>query len=388
MPLPAPNSNMSQNKSACWWDMHRTKNWNDHYGTSLNGYIPHANMSHNAADDTHCEVMSSEFQNSIRSILTGPSCWLILYHETNFTGQYLCIGPNSAIRNLKDYSDWADNLKSFRAYRMEPDDWAETKPQNNAISKRFAADQKADSVVHLVGTLASDGLSLIPEAGGVLGPAFDLLWPTGQEDTRVREDMKAWVRMTMFQLGFEIEDIFDDKNIDSLRDGVYSSLSHDSDGNLNLNDQGQPILLVKEFSDLLDTINSIYEGIDGTASESPSGWQANSVHFLAIYSSISALCWSMTRYIDFSELSDDPSQDPTGTIQSSSKNALENRLPELISYIEQGMDAIQNARLAMVKETDKTTKYWHWMDTYTGLHSNVHHLSSAALSGAITDYQQ
>lgn len=387
-----PNSNMTQNKSACWWEMHISRNWNDNLGTALNKYMPHSTMTGNSQNDVYAEGSVGSFNDDIDSIVTGPSCWLELFEDTNFKGHQLNIGPNSAIRRLKDFvlethtahTDYWDNkVSSYRAYRTQPQGWAESTPASGAISHRFAVDKRDDSVMKLLGDAVSTALLAVPGAdvavagltsisvGSVLSSAFDTIWPTGSLDTRVHSDLKLWVQMAVYRLGFTVEEIFDDTKLDNIRDALNDCFQRNSDGTRVKDASGNPVILVENFKTLLDVwINPTYNYLTEMASSAPSGWQVNSLHFMAEFAAIAAICWRASLYLDFGT--------SDGT-QSDSKTALSKKLPNVLSFISGGMEQVRTARTnQVVAKTHQqgttqpgiTIDTYYWEDQYTGLSCN------------------
>ncbi len=66
----------------------------------------------------------SGLMNMIHSIKTGAKGWLVVYSNEDYSGNWLKIGPSSAISDLCDIDkDWRNEIQSFALYGSKPSFW-------------------------------------------------------------------------------------------------------------------------------------------------------------------------------------------------------------------------------------------------------------------------
>lgn len=88
-----------------------------------------ANVNESDLNNNHYTTDSGkDMKNNINSIKTGSSAWLQIWDETDYTGNFLQIYPNTSYKNLDEVKrgssgDWQNQIQSFNLYNSLPASW-------------------------------------------------------------------------------------------------------------------------------------------------------------------------------------------------------------------------------------------------------------------------
>lgn len=128
---------MTYTENECYVDVWREP---DFQGESRRFYGP---SSH-----SHLHFRESGWANDIASLRVGPHAFVLAYRGENFTGQYLMLGPNDEVRDLRPagFAEDIDSLKLVHSLKIfdrlyedaegEPDPPATPRPRKGTRARR------------------------------------------------------------------------------------------------------------------------------------------------------------------------------------------------------------------------------------------------------------
>jgi hypothetical protein len=161
-------------------------------GPLTNGTMKFANFNNLAGS-------GKNWDNKASSLTTGDSTWAELYRGSDYGGAMLRIGPNTAIRDLRDYYTGKDgeevsfekDLSSMIVHDHCPPDW--TGPATEKHRGAILSDLHKASVNRKVKKAVTGVIDLVPTVGGVISGILGVLWPTEIVGAQTMRDMEVWM---------------------------------------------------------------------------------------------------------------------------------------------------------------------------------------------------